>query len=316
MESWVKDCIRTGRQFHFTKVNRWLHNLLNTSCLLLSLSSIVFLLLVALYNPANPLILLLSPILGVLLFSIYILVLHEAAHSMFWIAGNSRLRDTLNIRAGQVMSLLLFQDFQSDWRVGHIRHHQFPLEEGKDPQVAADGICGTALLKQLLLLALIPGVALALNRKKRANGRNKLPILLSVAFWIMIAALLGYFGGILPVLTLFYGFNFLMAINFNRIAQEHGSGLKYEREAILRSRTYRFPLINLIFPYFVNYHFEHHLIMTIPWYLLPKYSRAIAGTVPEHIREHIATTGFRQVGKQLMARRHNLNDTRETAESF
>lgn len=37
-------------------------------------------------------------------------------------------------------------------------------------------------------------------------------------------------------------------------------------------------------PLHVNYHLEHHLLPTVPWYRLPAMSRLLAGRVPEPTR--------------------------------
>jgi fatty acid desaturase len=287
-----------------------IHNLLNLTCLVVSLFLIGSILIFATLHHQNPLILFTSPVLGVLLFSVYVLVLHEAAHDMFWLTQNAELRIRLNRITGKLVSLLLLQDFQNDWRIGHIKHHQYPLEDGKDPQIAAEGICGRPLFKKILILLLIPGVAVVMNRKKRLHKRNSVPIVLSLAFWTSVGSVMGYSGGLWAVLTLLYGFNFLMIVNLNRIAQEHGSNLKFEKMPEMRSRTYRAWFAVVIFPYNVNYHFEHHLSMVVPWYRLPAYACAIRQLLPVPVRNSVQTNGFGQFLDQLAAKRHNFDDTR------
>ena len=59
-------------------------------------------------------------------------------------------------------------------------------------------------------------------------------------------------------------------------------------------------------PFFINYHFEHHLNFNVPWYRLPEYHRAILNIVPEELRPYYFHREYR---KQMNGQ--NLSPTKE-----
>jgi len=49
----------------------------------------------------------------------------------------------------------------------------------------------------------------------------------------------------------------------------------------------------------ISLHFEHHLNMCVPWYLLPRFQRDIAAVVPIELRDRLYVTRLRDFVAQL-----------------
>ena len=175
-----------------------------------------------------------------------------------------------------------FVDYLLHWEKGHTIHHLRPCEPD-DPQ-DKNPLTGSELFKRYALL-LIPGTMMILN-PSRQYGFKPLRMLIGVAAWLPVWALMYAVGGWLPLVAWVLAMNVVMFLNMTKKAQEHGCGLEHEDDPTLRSRTYFYPLAFVFSPFNINYHFEHHANFNVPWYRLPAYHKAILPLVPEPLRPY------------------------------
>lgn len=280
--AWVRDSMAAGNAFHAMKQAPLRHNLLNLASASVVLA--IFGGLIALGAVAPPW--LYIPLAGVLfgsvLFSCFILVIHECSHNMFLLFKDRERIKGVNRMIGRIMGWILFTDYLRHWEQGHTTHHLRPCEPD-DPQ-DANPLTGRELYS-LYLRLLIPGYFVALNPSRRypgALGRT----LLGLAIWAPLITLSAVYVSWQVPAALLVGFHVLTALNYSKKAQEHGCGLANEPDPILRSRTYFYPLQMFFSPFNINYHFEHHANFNVPWYRLPAYHQAISKLVPDAVRNY------------------------------
>jgi fatty acid desaturase len=184
----------------------------------------------------------------------------------------------------------------SKWRFIHLYHHQaphtaddpdraiyarYPLERRKFLRVLLRDLSGLNVPATLKYFMDVPFVARAFNR--RFLGEDRVTQYRNVsdmrAFWIFWAV--GCGGGVLiggmrfAVILLLYWlipYCTLTQVFFRiRGAIEHGN-VPDPRNPYRQTRTYFLnPILGFFFaPKHVNYHLEHHLYPSIPFYYLPR----------------------------------------------
>lgn len=280
---WMKAVVKAGVDFHVRHSTPWQHNLLNVGSALALLGAffaLVFWGAVAptwLYLPAAAL------LFGVIFFAVNILVVHEASHDMFFYVKDKAQNRSLNRLAGHLGAWPFFTDYIRHWEEGHVEHHLRPCEPN-DPQ-DSDPLDGQRLWTMYAKIAFIPLVFVALNPSRRYPGAAKRALLGSL-LWVPLMGLSAvYLSWQVPV-ALVLGLHVVTALNWTKKAQEHGAGLAFEPDPLLRSRTYFYPLDFLLSPFFIHYHFEHHANFNVPWYRLPAYHRAVLEIVPKELHPY------------------------------
>jgi len=226
------------------------------------------------------------PVAGVLLgcvfFAHFILILHECSHDMFLLSSDRKRQKVLNRSIGIVAGGMFFTDYLQHWEKGHLIHHLRPCEpddpQDRDPKTGAD-------LYRTLALLMVPG-SVVLTNPSNQYGFSMKRLLGGLAFWVPLVAVTGFgIGWHVPV-TLVFAMHIVSVLNQLKKAQEHGCGLEDEPLAILRSRTYFYPLQRLMSPFNINYHFEHHANFSVPWYLLPRYHRDLKAIMPVDLQPY------------------------------
>ena len=116
---WLRQALSAGNDFHFVKQVPWKHNLLN----LFALSTVLGLfagtmalgavLPIWLYLP------LATVVMGCLIFSLFVLVIHECSHSMFLLLKDREASKKLNNRLGALFGDLLFTNYMEHWAREH-----------------------------------------------------------------------------------------------------------------------------------------------------------------------------------------------------
>lgn len=302
--AWLKEAAAAGNAFHWRTRAPWRHNLINLGSLLLVVLGFVATGALAGALPWWAGIPLGAILFGPLLFSLFILVIHECSHAMFLLARDAERVRALNHLLGDLAAALVFTNYRLHWEKGHTAHHLHPTEPEIDPQ-NPDPLDGPRLERKLAFLAVVPGYAFMANPSGK-YAFAPLRFFAALGFWALVALALGAAFGWPAAVALLLGWNVVAALNLLKIAQEHGSALRHEPDPWLRSRTYFYPLWPVFSPFNINYHFEHHLNFSVPWYLLPAYHRKIMGLVPEEIRPYLLTRGAAEYVEQAAGRRPNI----------
>lgn len=300
---WLKEAAAAGNNWHWRQRKPLPHNLINLGSLLGVAAGFVGLGALATVLPWWAYVLPASVVYGCLLFSLFILVIHECSHTMFLLGSDQERFRRINHAIGDAAAALVFTNYKLHWEKGHVTHHLRPTE-ADDPQ-NPDPLDGKRLFRKYLLLATIPGSALVVN----PSGKYPFaPVrfFAALSFWVAVAAGLGWAFGWPATLALLLGWNVVAALNLTKIAQEHGSELRHEPDPWLRSRTYFYPLWPMLSPFFINYHFEHHLNFNVPWYLLPRYHQTILRLMPEELKPYLLTRGAGEFYAQLAGTRPNI----------
>jgi fatty acid desaturase len=293
--TWLKQAIALGNDFHFVKQTPWKHNLINISCMVLVFAAMGGVM--ALGAVMHPLayIPLATFLLGCLIFSLFVLVIHECSHCMFVLLKNREASKRLNHQIGTVMGDLFFTDYMSHWAREHTVHHLRPMED-VDCQDMLRFSGKTWLLNAATLL--IPGAALKLN-PSRQYGSNIRRILTGLVFF----GALGTVGYILVgwhvAVAIVMSFNMTAFCTIHKIAHEHGSNLIEIEDPYLRSRTYFYPLRWILSPFCINYHFEHHANFNVPWYRLKAYHHRLMKLMPDELKPYFLTRGLKESIQQI-----------------
>lgn len=275
--AWMREAIAAGKDFHVMRMDRRAHNARNLLWTAAVLAGIGVVVLSAAVVPALPYLLVAPWLLGSLYFSLFILVIHECSHDMFFLTKDKKDIRTWNSRIGQAFSAPFFTDYVKHWEEGHLVHHLRPCEPD-DPQDRTP-ITGWPLLARLAVLVTIPGSVLAFNPSNQ-YGFNPRRLVLGVLGLIVPAVLLSTFVAWPAGVALVLGMHALQVFNLLKKAQEHGGGLAGATDPLLRSRTYFYPLQRFASPFFIHYHFEHHANFRVPWYNLPAYHARLKNIVP------------------------------------
>lgn len=303
---WLKEAAAAGNRYHWRTRSGWPHNALNLAGLLGIVGGFVGVAALATVLPWYLYVPLGAVGFGCLLFSIFILVIHECSHAMLFVGKNHERVRRLNHSIGDVAAALVFTNYRLHWEKGHTAHHLHPTEPDIDPQ-NPDPEDGARLYRKYVRLAFIPGYALVANPSGKYKF-NPVRFGASLGFWGAVGTAFWMFFGWPATAALVMGWNVVAALNLTKIAQEHGSALRHEPDPWLRSRTYFYPLWPIFSPFFINYHFEHHLNFSVPWYLLPAYHKEILRLMPEDLKPYLLTRGAGEYWAQIAGRRPNIPD--------
>lgn len=281
---WLKQAVGAGREFHALKQDPTRHNARN----LLTMAGLIgvgaVLVGVAPWVPWPAYIALGTFLMGCLYFALFILVVHEASHDMFILHPDRKKQKSWNRFFGRLFSAYFFTNYDQHWEIGHTTHHVKPCTE-EDPQ-EGDPETGGALLRTTLILAFVPGAVLFMNPSNQ-YGPDPGRMIKGILTLVLASVLVGAFWSIPAGIVLFGGLQYLLLLTRLKRTQEHGSGLAYEPDFIMRSRTYLYGLAPLTSPCNINYHFEHHANFNVPWYLLPAYHRRLLEIVPQSLQPYI-----------------------------
>lgn len=306
---WILQAISVGNRFHFRTRKPWRHNTLNLGVAFALVAAVVGVLAAAphvhplLYVP------LAGFALGVLFFSLIILVVHEASHGMFVISAVRARATRWNRVAGWIVSVPFSINYVRHWEEGHTIHHDRPMAPD-DPQVE-NLYTGPALVRMLVKMLLIPGYVFLWNPSRKYRTQRWLPAA-NALFWLTAATACGLRFGWPSLVALLLGFQVLGALNQLKGSMEHGGEIAREENRNLRSRTSLFPLRWLLMPFNISVHFEHHLNQCVPWYALMRFHRALREVVPEAVQRELFNE---QVWAQLMGRRGGLSPAARAAAS-
>jgi fatty acid desaturase len=303
LPTWIKEGILLGNTFHYRKKNPWVHNSINFFVLGLILLSIVQLSLLskaislAVYLPIA------TFCFGILQFSLFILVLHEASHNMFVISKNIMRSLYWNRLFGWIVATFYGTEYGKHWEVGHSVHHYSPIED-HDPQNCSDTIySGMALFKYTFKVLAIPGYCQFFRKYDRCEapkhyGLNLKLLAGQVVLWgLFVTVSMLYLSWAVPV-AVFLGIQVVSALNQFKIAMEHGGEIGRREQLFLRSCSSFFPLRWLLMPFNISLHFEHHLNYCVPWYDLMNYHRELEKVVPKEIRSQVFHHNF-EVWQQI-----------------
>lgn len=298
--SWHQEAIRVGQPFLYSKQNPIVHNTINLSTLFLILLGYLMCALLSLYINSWTYLALAFPTFGFLHFMLYILVVHEASHGMFLIGGKNSWRKLLNKIAGWTIVIPFGHDYHHHWEKGHMTHHVHPIEN-IDPQNCPNTILtGKKLYVYLTKALLIPGWYQFLHKYDNCPEAQNYPfnpflIVSQILFWVLFISLSSLYLSWLVPLAYFFGIQVLGALNQFRIAMEHGGTMSRAESTYLRSATSHFFLRPIITPLNISFHFEHHLLASVPWYNLPKFHRALEEVIPDHIQSQIYNRNINEV---------------------
>jgi fatty acid desaturase len=289
---WIREAILAGQRYHIRTKRPLVHDALNLSVLA---ALFALLALVAWSGTVmDPRIYLaLAPFaFGMTYFAIFVLVVHEASHGMFFISKNRRLRDRVNRWAGWAVAVFFAVHYHRHWEVGHLEHHVRPLEPN-DPQ-QHNTLTGKDLAKRLFACVFIPGFLFlerTVFRAKKAHGgksaSSKGVIVAFVLLWSTVLTLLTLELGAQVALSAFLGIHVIVGLNHIKGSLEHGGALRDHEDAFLRSRSTFFFGRWLVMPFNITLHFEHHLNYLVPWYDLVRYHRDLRAIVPPDVGEDV-----------------------------
>ena len=300
---WMKESIRAGQLFHIRNQRPITNNLLNIGAASLLWTCIATLLFLPIVTPWYiwPVI---SVLLGSCFFGHFVLIIHECSHNMFIHSKRASVARYCNTVIGSLLAIPFFTDYKRHWENGHVLHHLHPCEN-EDPQ-NPDPLDGKRLLKKVLFVWLIPVGFLTANPSSKYPDRPK-RMFLGILCWLPIFFLLFQYHW-QSLIVLNYAFSMLATLNLCKIAQEHGSGLAFEPDPLLRSRSYFYPFQLIFSPFNINYHYEHHANFNVPWYLLPKYHRALRNILPTDVQPYYFHREYIQqlLGKKSLPPRNLL----------
>ena len=293
---WMKAAVNAGNELHYLKQPIVRHNLINlgsTAGLSGILAGLPFL---AGALPWYLALGLTACTVGVVLLSVFVLVIHECSHAMFVVGSDRAKTRALNHRIGAFVGEITFTAYAEHWEKGHVAHHLHPCEGELDPQdpTPLDG----ADYWRLVAAHAIPGAAMLYN-PSRKYGFSPKRFLGGAIVWGGYAALGALVGGWPFALGVLYGWNVVSVLNFTKKAQEHAAGLWAEPDPLMRSRTYFYPTRLLTSPFCISYHWEHHANFSVPWYLLPKYHEKVKSLAPREVLPYMLTVGTGQFIDQL-----------------
>ena len=210
--AWLTEAVSAGKRFHYIKKHPLRHNLLNLGAAAAIPAGLALVLGSAAWLPTWAYLLLAPPLAGCLIFSIYILVLHECSHGMFIVSRDRRLGQRLNRWIGVAAAAPLFTDYLRHWERGHIRHHLNPCEPGRDPQ-APNPADGPRYFRAVALLLFVPLYALRLNPSAAYPGRAR-RVALGFGFWALPIgwAAMNISGWV--IVAWVWAYNWVMILNF------------------------------------------------------------------------------------------------------
>jgi fatty acid desaturase len=297
--TWLRQSLAAGNEFHFVKQTPWKHNLRNLSALCTVVALFAGIMALGTVIPIWLYLPLATVLLGCLIFSLFVLVIHECSHNMFLLLKDREASKKLNYRVGTWTGDLLFTNYQAHWAREHTVHHLRPMES-LDRQ---DGLrfSGRTWIKMVLRM-LIPGAALTINPSLQ-YGFSLRRLLIGSTFFGGLATIGATYIHWQVAVAVLWSFNVTAVCNLHKIAQEHGSNLNQIEDPYLRSRTYFHPLRWLLSPFGINYHFEHHANFNVPWYRLRAYHSRVMEIMPEDLKPYYLTRGLKESFQQIAGSR-------------
>lgn len=292
---WMRRAVAAGNELHYLKQDLRRHNLINglsSAGLLLALAGVAalgFVLPGWLWVPVG------AVGLGCTLLGVFVLIVHECSHGMFWLSADRAKSRQLNHQIGALVGNLTFTAYREHWEKGHTTHHLQPCVVGVDPQ-DADPKDGARFWREVAL-HLVPGWSMVTNPSRR-YGFAAERILPSTLLWGGLAVAGAFAIGPAAPLVVLYGFNFVSVLNLFKKSQEHAAGLAQVEEPLMRSRTYFYPGQALFSPFNIHYHWEHHANFSVPWYLLPRYHATAQALTPPELRDAVRSVGLLAVLRQ------------------
>lgn len=296
---WIKDIRKISQPFTIQAMNPLVHNLLNILCLMILI--LLFLSFSALASMLEPLKVIFSTFgLTFVFFSLFTLVVHESSHNMFLVTKNINLKRKLNRFFAYPITAISFQDYKTSWEIGHIQHHKDPINKN-DPQNCPE-FClqGRQLIIAVAKVIFIPGFAADFQSRCIKSKKSYYKgMFYGLLFWIPMAITNYFIFNLWVTLIQLIAINLTMVINLLKVSMEHSGGLKDEVLPELRSKSSFFIGRNLIIPFNVSIHFEHHLVMNIPWYNLKSFHKEAYKIVPEDMRKKVYNLNTKEVIQKL-----------------
>ena len=220
-----------------------------------------------------------------------VVLMHEAAHGTLF---RNRFSNEL---AGGLCGWPLWADMQR-YRRHHLGHHNhtgtdrdpdksltapFPTTRGSLARKLTRDVTGLSGVKRVIGLLLMDldllGYTVAGDPARRpwrsvwhharAGARNLTPVVITNAVLLGALALAGHAWVYLAWVAAFMT-SFGVVLRIRSIA-EHAC-LPTTDDQLLNTRTTRASWLARLFlaPHYVNYHLEHHLLIRVPWFRLPK----------------------------------------------
>jgi fatty acid desaturase len=229
------------------------------------------------------------------IFSLYILVVHEATHRMY-LFPLSFVSRGINEFFPKFLVGLSFQSYDIAWKKGHFDHHQKPIAED-DPQ-NCPRFCHTGLPlgREILKVLIVPGYAFKKQSSCQIQG---IAWREGVWSWAFILSVIAVIGNVTSLGVLLLGLNGAMALNLIKVALEHGGDVAARGDYRLRSRSSDFWGRSLLMPFHISLHFEHHYLPRVPWYQLLSLHRELRRKLSITFQEKIFLLSTSQVLKHL-----------------
>jgi fatty acid desaturase len=316
--SWVQEAVGAGQRFHFSRQNPLKHNFYNLFWLGLILISIGFTVWMKRSLPLISFNLLAVPVLGYLFFLLLVLVVHEASHNYFILSSDQNRKIFWNRFFGRLVCIPFGMDYLRVWEEGHRLHHQHTsrAEDGElcSPQT------GQILLKRAAKVLLIPGYIQLLGvlsgkgvyygcpigQKKEISWRSFIFFGIFCILGFPLFAFLGGVNTLVIFITLNLAAQVMSFLVIMRQPLEHGGDIVLENKLYLRSRSTLSRVRFLLQPFNLNYHFEHHLYQSIPWYHLKKFHQELQQIVPKPLQPYLYTIGLKDVCRQILGKKSSI----------
>ena len=254
-------------------------------------------------------------IVGVLVYLAAVAVIASRQHALMVLAHegiHKRVSSVLWVNDWFVRLTAAFPMFISlaKWRFIHLYHHQYthtaddpdraiyaryPLVNKKFLRLLLRDLCGLNMVTTLKYFIDLPFIGPSFNRRflgeaREAQYRQVADMRAFVLFWSVVLTTGVYFGGsgavLLFVLYWLVPYCTVTQIFFRiRGAIEHGN-VPDPANPYQQTRTYfMHPTLQFFFsPKRVNYHLEHHLYPSVPFYNLPQVHSLLQQAV--YPREH------------------------------
>jgi fatty acid desaturase len=239
-------------------------------------------------------------------------LMHEGSH--YLLISNKKINDIIS---EILIAWPLFISMQS-YRSKHLLHHRF-VNTNKDPdwvrkQTTEWSFPKTkiklfiVLLKDLFALNTISLLA-RLNKKRldnpsRSNSKNNFFLLARIFYYMFVFSLISYFNiwwifWLYWIVPAFTWFQFIARI---RSISEHFA-IDYNHP-LRQSRSTKINILEkiLIVPKNLNYHLEHHLYPTIPFYKLEKLHQELMQSEEFCNNAHITHDGYWGVLQECVGR--------------
>lgn len=297
--SWKKEVRIIGQKFSIKNSNVLFHNILNLS--VFSFLIFLFFFFNELASSLKALDIIYS-VLGLtfVFFSLFVIVVHEASHNMFLIYSNKKNQKFLNRIFAYPISAISFQDYKFSWEVGHIKHHKEPLTANDPQNCPSFCLQGRKLLMAIFQVIFVPGKAVDFQSSCIAEKNNyDRGMVLGIIAWVIIGISNYFLFNIWITIVQLIAINLTMVINLVKVSMEHSGSLKSEEDVDLRSMSSFFIGRHLLLPFNISLHFEHHLIMNIPWYNLKRFHDSIKEKLPGAIKSKVYNLNTNEVFRKI-----------------